>query len=392
MRSATIGRLVRDVRRLIARQARPVYVEYARPPATRLTGRTLRIAAITRLTPSAVSVTLEDPRGQPIVFVPGEFLTVLVSIDGTEYRRAYSICSSRRETGVRIGVKQVPGGRVSTHLCQQARVGDLVEVFGPSGAFAVMPDPAAARWYVLVAGGSGITPLLAIARAIVEDEPASSVALIYGNRSLDDAMFREELDDLARAASDRLVVRHVVETGGLPACGRHGRLTCDVLGDELDAIDARGPDGWYFLCGPEPMMDEARRALANRRVPADRIRLEHFTPAARARRPHSAAPQQVIVRQGAREYRYAVPGGATLLEAGRAAGVPIPFSCTVGGCGTCRARLMAGEADSDEPNCLMPDERAAGWLLTCVTRARSPIELELGPEPGSDRTNKGDRR
>lgn len=392
MARGTLGRLLRDVRRLVTGPARPVYVEYARTAGSRLAGRPVRITAVTRLTSSAVSLRLEDTSGAPIDFVAGQFLTLRVSIDGVEYRRAYSLCSSRLELpAVRIGVKEVPGGRVSEYLCRRARVGDVLDVFGPSGSFTVDTDPLAERRYVLIAGGSGITPLLAIVRAVLESEPRSSVALLYGNRSLADTMFRDELDELRGSAPERLVVRHVVETGEPGAHGRAGRLGGDVLAAELDAV---GPtaDAWYFVCGPEPMMDDARCVLVGRGVSADRIRVERFTPAARAApHPDVRTRHTVTVRQGERLQRFDVAADVSLLEAGRAAGVSLPFSCTVGGCGSCRVRLLAGDVDMDEPNCLTADERAAGWALTCVARVRSAVEIEIEHGRTSTLTTEGER-
>lgn len=379
-------RLARDLRRLVAGTDRPVFREYA--TTVQLRGRKMRIEHVERLTPDAVALELGDVTGAPFTFVPGQFVTLVVRVGGVDHRRAYSICSAPGERGtVRVGVKRVTSGIVSTYLCELARAGDVLEVFGPSGAFTVDTDPERARHVVLLGGGSGVTPLLSIAHAVLAVEPASRVALLFANRSAVDIMFATELASLVESSRGRFVVRHVLESVARDSNARAGRLTRDVVAAELDAMAIEGGDVEYYVCGPEGMMDEIRSALAGQGVASDRVRFERFARAARRAGAPATQTYPVIIRNGAREIRASAVTDQTLLEAGLAAGAPMAFSCTMGGCGTCRVRIVSGQVEMDEPNCLLPGERGAGYALACVARARSPVTIDLAitATPGGPR-------
>jgi ferredoxin-NADP reductase len=268
----------------------------------------------------------------------------------------------------------VAGGRVSGHVHERVAVGDVIPVLGPSGEFTVAIDPAARRSLVLVAGGSGITPILAILRAVLGHEPDSRVALIYGNRGDADIIHRGVLDELAARHGDRLVVRHVLEEPREVAATR-GRLDRATVAAELDALGERAADADYYVCGPTAAMAAVQDELAARGVPAARVHVERFATAERKAGPRSAQP--LTLRVAGKRHDVVVPADGTILDAGLAAGVAMPYSCAMGGCGACAVDLRAGEVDLDEPNCLSPDERARGRILACVARPTGPCEVSL---------------
>ncbi len=368
---------------LIARPPSPVY-----PPSSAADSasraRTFEIAAVTRETADAVTLTLRDPSGLAIPFVPGQFFTLLVPLDGepTPLRRAYSASSSHLDpTQVTITIKRVDSGRVSSHLVEHAAPGQRLSVLGPSGDFTLAPDPTAARHIVAIAGGSGITPIMAITRAVLAGEPASRVTLLYGNRDAPSIIFAAELARLAAdpAHAGRLDVRHVLEDRGAFTAAATGRLDATTVAAQLDAagIGAGTAAGViYFICGPEPMMAEARAALVTRGVAAEHIREERFTAPARRQTSHAPSAQPLTIRRAGVALDVIVPAGSTILDAGLAAGVPLKLSCAMGGCGACAVKLTAGEVAMDEPNCLGPSDRAAGTILACVARPLSPCTVE----------------
>ncbi len=358
-------------------------------PATQspVAPRALRIAAVVRETSDAVSLVFEDPSGSPMRFAPGQFFTLHVRIGGELQKRAYSASSSALDPDrVSVTIKRVHDGRVSRHLVANARVGDILEVQGPSGAFA--PSPAdGPRVLVLIGGGSGITPLASIARTLLASEPDTRIALVYGNRGIDDVIFKDALDALVSEYSAhgenaggiaRFVVRHVLEAPPAGWSGGTGRLDPDALSRELDAIGE--PDSArveYFLCGPAPMMTGARAFLEGRGVTPARIREERFVSAHAAAGSIASGPLAVMVRLSGSDHELVVAPGRTVLDTALDAGVDMPFSCTVGGCGTCRVRLTAGTVAMDEPNCLSPQERTEGYVLACVSRPTSPCTIEV---------------
>ncbi|MFO0577994.1 MAG: ferredoxin--NADP reductase [Polyangia bacterium] len=352
--------------------------------AASLAPRSLRIREVIRETADALTLLLEDPSGAPIAFVPGQFFTLLVEVEGQALRRAYSACSSALEPGtVALTCKRVDQGKVSTWLHSNARPGLLLNVLGPSGSFTVAPSPEAARQLVLLGGGSGITPLMAILRAVLAVEPRSRVALIYGNRSSADIIFDQQLGALQEAHRDRFQLRHVLQSPPAGFTGRVGLLDEANLRAELDALQLEeGRETEYFLCGPSGMRAAARAVLTSRRVPAERIHEERFGSPRLPLLPDderalTRAPQAVEARARGRLHSFTVRPGETLLEAGLRAKVPMPFSCTMGGCGACKVKLYSGAVVMSEPNCLDESERAAGYALACISCPESPLTIEV---------------
>ena len=359
---------------LVARAPRPSRAEPAPAPplaAASTPTRTVVIDAITRETADAVSLTLRDPTGAPLPFTPGQFFTIEATIDGERVRRAYSASSDAREHDrATITVKRVAGGRMSTFLTERAAPGLALALLGPSGDFALpapaaTPAGAAPRHVVAIAGGSGITPIVAILRAALVDQPTTRVTLLYANRSRAAIIFADALAALVAQHGDRLrVVHHLDDEHGVPTTAAvAAHLAADV--DDL------------LLCGPAPLMALARDAAAGVGIAASRVREERFFAPTRPTVPTTAQP--VTIRRGAAIARVIVRPGDTVLEAGLAAGVPLAMSCAMGGCGACAVRLVDGAVAMDEPNCLTAAERARGTILACVARPTAPCTVEAPP-------------
>jgi ring-1,2-phenylacetyl-CoA epoxidase subunit PaaE len=343
-----------------------------------LSPRALRVAAVVRETSDCVSLVLEDPTGAPVRFVAGQFFTVVATIDGEPLRRAYSASSSALDSArVSITAKRVAGGKMSTWLNAQVSPGDMVSVLGPSGSFIVEPKSDQARHLVLIGGGSGITPLIAIARAVLAIEPRSRVALVYANRTDADVIFESALLALEREHEGRLLVRHVTGLLDRAAAAREIDVTLAVMVDATLVTD-------FYVCGPEGMMTEVRAELLSRAVRPERIHEERFaSPHLRARVASTScedsvgSPHALTIHANGVAHRVLVAGGLTVLEAGIAAGVAMPFSCAMGGCGACKVKLRGGEVDMEEPSCLTTEERAAGYVLACVARPKGGADLSV---------------
>ncbi|WP_433272618.1 2Fe-2S iron-sulfur cluster-binding protein [Actinosynnema sp. CS-041913] len=330
--------------------------------------REVRVTEVRRETPNAVTLVLEDTEGRSSFdFRPGQFFTLVTDIDGRPVRRAYSASSAPGSSRLEVTIKQVEGGRFSTHVHQNLVAGDRLSLRGPSGGFHA--DPAAAHDIVLVAAGSGVTPVMSMIRTLLATSGTRRIALLYSNRSEEEVIFADDLLRLAEENPDRLSVTHVLtrERGRLDATGVRDWLT-----EVRPSDDAR-----FYTCGPEALMDTVRGVLTERGVPDDRVHQERYTSGADTIATVTA-PQQMIVEDGAHEVgSVVVEPGQTLLDAGLAAGLPMPYSCTVGNCGDCMVKLRGGQVAMNEPNCLTPRQKADGYVLTCVGCPLSTVTLDI---------------
>jgi len=348
------------------------------PSAVLAGARPMRVVTVTRETHDTVSLTLVDPRGEAISYRPGQFFTLALRVDGELLRRAYSASlpmeAATPAGSVRLTIKRVAGGRVSNHLNESAAVGDTLDVFGPSGSFVV---DAPARTLVLLAGGSGVTPLLAIAQDVLRRHPETRVVFVVGNRTDEDIIFRDELAALAERFPTQLSLRLVLSVPPEEWAGGVGILDAATTTRELGALEG---DVDAYVCGPTPMMDAGREALLALGVAAERIREERFaspTNAPAANQPRGDVAVTAVV--GGRRYEVINRSHETVLESALGAGVPMPYSCTMGGCGACRVKLLEGEMVMEEPNCLTAQERADGYMLICIGRATRAAVLESAP-------------
>ncbi|MDB4927787.1 MAG: hypothetical protein JWM10_271 [Myxococcaceae bacterium] len=373
---------VRDARMVLdglaGRSPPPFFSTAPSPrPAALLGARSLRVAAVTRETHDAISLTLVDPSGAPIHYRPGQFFTLALRLGGEVLRRAYSASlpmeAASPPGSVRVTIKRVAGGRVSQHLNDRAAAGDLLDVFGPSGSFVVEGSPAT---LVLIGGGSGVTPLVAIARDALARLPDTRVFVLIGNRSAADILFRDELAALSEAHPARCTLRHVLDAAPPDWTGGVGRLDAATAARELAAMPIEGP-AEYLVCGPEPMMDAVRGALLARGVAAASIREERFSSPAAHAAVDAGGDVAVTVVVGGRRYEVVNRAHETVLESALGQRVPAPYSCTMGGCGACRMKLREGAVTLEEPNCLTADERSQGYVLTCIGRATRPSVLEV---------------
>ena len=337
--------------------------------------RRLKVDKVVRETKDAISMVLSDPAGAPISFEAGQFFTVTRHIGDKAVRRAYSASSPAHVTNeVRLTVKAVPNGLVSPDLVNNLKEGETLEVSGPSGSFTV---PGGRKRLALIGGGSGITPLMSIARTHLARDPAMKIDLLYGSRSEADIIFKDALAELVAEHEGRLRVRHVLEEAS-PAASRVGRLDRETVLAELDALGAfEGEAPMFFVCGPLGMMDEAKAALEGRKVPHTRLKEERFVSPVDSATGGSDEPQNVDVLLHGEKHLVVVKPGLTILEAAQDQGVDMPFSCTVGGCASCRVRLKSGKVSLGEPNCLDPDEKADGYILACVSKPLGPCVVEV---------------
>ncbi|MFD7263908.1 2Fe-2S iron-sulfur cluster-binding protein [Streptomyces sp. NPDC059874] len=325
--------------------------EYAAAPA----GGPVRVRVRERVqeTPDAVSLVLDCD----LPYAPGQFLTLRVPGGAA---RCYSLASSPH-TGepMRITAKRVPGGLGSGWICQEVAAGDELEVLPPAGTFT--PGPGGLdRDLLLVAGGSGITPVLSLAKSALAAGRAG-IALVYANRDPESVIFRDELWGLAEAHPGRLTVIHWLESlQGLPTAPRLGPLVAPYAGREA------------YLCGPGPLMDAAESALRAAGALPRGIHRERyfslsgdvFTPRAQSPAPEAATATAEVELDGT-EHTVPWPEGTPLLDALLAAGVPAPYSCREGACSACCCRVVEGKVTMARNEVLDEEDLAEGYVLAC---------------------------
>jgi ring-1,2-phenylacetyl-CoA epoxidase subunit PaaE len=327
---------------------------------------TLRVRKIEPLTDDAAAVTfaVPDDLSSTFQFHPGQSLTIR---KGQE-RRSYSICAPAGDQP-RIGVREVEGGALSGWLVRELRPGDTVEVQAPSGTFT--PDLGTPGNHVLIAAGSGITPMISIAASVLAADDTSTVTLIYGNRRTGTVMFADEIADLKDAYLGRMQVVHVLSREPQEAEIYSGRLDRDRLTRLLPAtVDVARIDHWW-LCGPLGMVTDAIDVLSGFGVPRNRIHRELFWVGDEP--PAEVRHEDAVIKDGAtvtvvldgRSSTVTLEPGSVVLDGAQAVRPDLPFACKGGVCGTCRAKVTAGAVTMRRNYALEPEEVDAGYVLTC---------------------------
>src|SRR5690606_35847219 len=246
------------------------------------------------------------------------------------------------------------GGVFSNWINEHLKPGDTINVMAPQGRFFVPIEPQERRHHLGIAGGSGITPILSIMKTVLAREPGSRFTLVYGNRKLRSTMFKEELDDLKDKYLSRLVIHHVFSDEHTESDINMGLVNKDKLAEFLATLVPAASIAHAYVCGPFEMNDQAEAALLAAGVPEERIHIERFGIAQQATGQvgavvHQAQPGDAvkaritIVRDGLQREIPFSREQPSILDAAAAAGLEVPFSCTSGVCGTCRAKLVEGQ-------------------------------------------------
>jgi ferredoxin-NADP reductase/fatty acid desaturase len=333
------------------------------------------VRTVVPLTSDSVAITFDVPLElrEQFQFMAGQHLAVRTDLGGQGVRRNYSICSPATAGELRIAVKHIPGGAFSTFALEQLKAGDVLELMTPTGRFGTPLDPLASKHYVAIAGGSGITPILAILQTTLEIETDSRFTLIYGNRTARSTMFKDELDELEGRYADRLEVLHVRSRDAHHPPALSGRIDREKLERWLESALAPDTVDEWFLCGSIELVTTARQALTDHGVDPDRIHLELFFGYERnSGRGRDCDAATVTIRLAGSEQTVELAPGDTILEAALRGRDDAPYACMGGACGTCKAKLLAGSVDMDHNYALGQTDLESGYVLTCQSHPTSP--------------------
>jgi ring-1,2-phenylacetyl-CoA epoxidase subunit PaaE len=356
----------------------------------------LSVAEVRKLTDEAVEVTFavpEELQGQ-FDYVPGQYVALRTTLEDQEIRRSYSICAEPKPGEIRVAIKRDIGGLFSNWANDNLRAGDVLDVMSPAGAFIskhqmteinhpeqINTDVEAT--FVAFAAGSGITPVISIARTVLAANTNVRFDLVYANKAAMDVMFVEELADLKDKYPTRFALHHVLSREQRISPLLSGRIDAEKLTRLFDNVLRTDDVDEWFLCGPYELVQLCRDTLAERGVPADKIRYELFS-TGEPTKPQGNIGRPVQVDPSADNYditftldgltgKVASPKHAreSVLNAALRVRPDVPFACAGGVCGTCRAKVVSGTFTMEENYALEPDEIERGYVLTCQTHPTS---------------------
>ena len=345
----------------------------------------LEVKDIVQETKDTVSIVFAQP-ATPVQYKSGQFLTLIVPVEGKETRRAYSLCSSPfTDQDLAVTVKRVEDGLMSNWLPDNLKVGDTVKVMEPMGVFTTEYDPSNKRHIIMFAGGSGITPMMSIIKSTLTQEPESIISLIYANRNEESIIFKDALDHLATQYEGRLHLIHILDDAPMNWQGHSGLLNHDMLVKIFERIPS-WENTTYLMCGPEGMMKNVENLLEEHNISKDLIFKESFVAGTidkeldkKGAGGNEIVTREVTVIYDGDEHKFTVEPSRTILETALDLGIDLPYSCQSGLCTACRGKCVSGKVKLDEEEGLSEAEMSEGYVLTCVGHPLSDdVVIEIG--------------
>jgi len=333
----------------------------------------LQIKDIKRETPSSISVAFNIPNElkSAYKFTAGQYINLKLTLDGQEIRRAYSICSSPNSGELRIAIKSVQNGHFSKFANENLKVGDILEVGQPEGKFTFEPNAEKQRNYAGFVAGSGITPVMAILKSVLENESKSSFVLVYGNKSPEETIFHQELHDLQLKYVGRLFVHYVFSKSSESEL--FGRIDKSVVNFILNNKHKEKEFSKFYLCGPEEMINLVSNVLKEHNVAEKDIKFELFSTSTAENTSigNQSGHTKITIMVDDEETTFEMSQKQTVLEAALKQGIDAPYSCQGGICSSCIARITNGSAEMKKNSILTDKEVAEGLILTCQAHPTS---------------------
>jgi ring-1,2-phenylacetyl-CoA epoxidase subunit PaaE len=334
----------------------------------------LNIKEIKRETKDAVSVVFNVPlEFQDFYkFTAGQYLNLKLTLDGEEIRRAYSICSAPDSGELRIAVKAVKNGLFSKFANEKLAVGNTIEVGTPEGKFTFEPNQDRQKNYLGFVAGSGITPVMSIIQSVLKQETKSSFVLVYGNKSPEDAIFKDQLHELQLNFVGRFFVHNIYSQAKLDG-DLFGRIDKSTVNFVMNNKHAEKEFDKFYLCGPEEMINLVTDVLKEKNISESAIKFELFSTSTKENAIDTSKNEhtKITVLVDGDEATFEMSAKQTLLEAALKQGIDAPYSCQGGICSSCLARVTKGSAEMKKNSILTDGEIAEGLVLTCQAHPTS---------------------
>jgi len=335
----------------------------------------LRVVEILPQTAIAKTFRFERVEGPLPPFRAGQYVNVMVNVEGVRTSRPYSISSAPMAERLELTVRDKPGGFVAPYLFNELKVGDVLETTGPAGHFYHEPliD---GKDLVFLAGGSGITPFMSMIRDTVHRQRPLRIKLLYGSRTPEDVIFRNELENLAAIHSNitfSLVISEPPEGYG----GLKGFLDSKLIAQLVGDIKGKT----FYVCGPRAMHDLCRAALKEMKVPQRKIRYELYGAPEEVSKepgwPEGLSKDVVFEVEVAGKKMILAKAGEPLLNALDRSGLVVPALCRSGECSACRVRLLAGKVFVPSQATVRESDRNAGYIHSCVSYPVDNLKIRI---------------
>ncbi len=319
----------------------------------------LEVENVFKETHDSLKITFKNLDDIPFTFKSGQYVVLSDYVEGRLVSRCYSICENPSTGKLSVIVKRVHKGKLSNHLVDQVKENYKLKVSGPYGSF-ILPKERH-QPLLLVAGGSGITPILSILKCYLETSDAH-ITLLYGCKSKNDIIARQELDNLSSAYTDRF--SYIVDF--------------DILDEkkQKDYLKNISLASLCYICGPQPMMAASKKVLSNLGIPQECIKTEEF---ASATKELTGVLHEIEVSIHQHELLFDSDTSETILESAIRAKKEIPYACAMGQCGTCKVKLIEGEVTwkNEDEIALLCNEKEQGYILPCVCSATTKVRLKV---------------
>ncbi|MVN21020.1 2Fe-2S iron-sulfur cluster binding domain-containing protein [Mucilaginibacter sp. HMF7410] len=340
---------------------------------------TLKVAEIRQETQDTVTVVFKQPALKKIKYHSGQYLTLIFRINNRRYIRPYSFSSAPGiDNTLNITVKRVPGGVVSNHIADCLKVGDIVEVMEPMGDFTLENKGINGNSRLILWGaGSGITPLLSLAKFALHHQFARHLTLVYGNRGHESAIFSGQINELQKQYAEYFSVWHFHTKAIVDAAYPYliqGRINPQTV---LSVLKKEGDLGntVHYICGPAGLKESVKKVLEEEGIGPKQIFSEEFKRVANPKDFENVITRTVSLIKGGKEHAIEVIKGKSILEAGLDAMIDLSYSCQTGNCTVCKGKLLSGQLKSIRSQETMPSLNKDEYLLCCSYPVTENIQI-----------------